>query len=820
MGSSVCLSVTSSSYSRLLLRLSALALLALGCLGSGVARAGSIIYVTTTEDKISSTDGCSLKEAIYSANFHSNLALTYYDDFTRTQNVITTQCVPGTGDDIIVLPSGALLQLKIIVDDADNDMGPTATPMITSNITIEAFGATLQYVPGKPVCSVFLPIPPCTPPRLRAFAVSSTGHLTVRNAYIKGFRAHGGYGGVGGAGGGMGAGGAIYVQGGGLVVENSTFEDNAAVGGDGATSSGGGAGGGGGGGLGGTGGPASCGSQEGGDAGGGGGARGFGVGSCAGDGGGTIMDANNRQPGFACGGPAGSDDHAAGFDAPCAGGGGGGGWRSLLSSGDGGKGSYGGGGGGGANGGGNGGNGGFGGGGGAGWTGVLGGTTGGNGGFGGGGGAAANGNIGGGHPGVGGIFGGNANSVNGGGGGALGGAIFNDSGNVVVRNSTFANNFVTRGAGGGAGADGAADNGADAGGAIFSVNGQLTVIDSTLSGNQGTGSGAGVVAYADPSATSAFTLNDTIIANNGPNECFLLGPVTGDGAGNLIMANGSGGTFVACPGVVTSDDPQLGPLQSNIGLTPTMAIPNTSPAFNAADPTTSLASDQRGVDRPQAGGFDIGAYELCVPRVIGEVACQVIVIEPPPTTEPLTMQVSPPGAGTTAPLSGSYTELADSVIFISATPSAGYSFLDWSANVTSQDNPSSSVIMNQPQIVTANFVALPTTMGGNITAKSGPSNARVWTLAVTNNGPGAANSAQLNTFSLTQTFGATCTPAVTSPASFPLIVGNIAPVSSASVPVTLNFTGCALTARFAATFTFSADAGVVTGTVTRFNQFQ
>jgi hypothetical protein len=61
---------------------------------------------------------------------------------------------------------------------------------------------------------------------------------------------------------------------------------------------------------------------------------------------------------------------------------------------------------------------------------------------------------------------------------------------------------------------------------------------------------------------------------------------------------------------MTTADPQLQPLQLNSpGNTPTMAIAPISPAFNKADPATSLSSDQRGVMRPQAGGFDIGAFE-------------------------------------------------------------------------------------------------------------------------------------------------------------------------------------------------------------------
>jgi hypothetical protein len=781
------------------------------------AQSGAIIFVTTLEDKISSRGGCSLQEAIYSANFDNNIAIDRINS-DGSDHFITTQCVAGSGDDTIVLPSGGVFLMNKTVDDAHNPFGPTATPLITSNITIEAFGATLQYRGSA---------------KLRAFAIGSTGHLTIQDAYIKGFLAIGGDGGnggignFGGGGGGMGAGGAIYVHAGGLVVENTTFEGNGAIGGNGGkgTDFGGG-----GGGLGGNGVPdgffTTC---EGGA--GGGGSRGngaifcggHGISAFGGGGGGTVFNGVGTSGGFDCGGNGG--DGGNGQAAPCPGGGGGGGGNELfVHSGDGGKGNYGGGGGGGANKGGNGGNGGFGGGGGAGWSGVFGGTSGGNGGFGGGGGVGPDGSIGGGNPGNGGMFGGNANSINGGGGAGLGGAIFNDSGSVVVRNSTFFNNFVARGVGGGAGASGAADNGADAGGAIFTVNGHLTVNDVTIAGNQSTGSGGGIVVVqtSDNPLPTSLSLDNTIIFNNGAmdlngnltnaaNECTISGAFfTNDGAGNLIQNNDN------CQGVVSTDDPHLGLLQPNGGDTPTMAISSTSPAFNAADPSTSLLTAQNGVSRPLLGGFDIGAFELCTFRP--EEVCPGR-IAPPPDTEPLIIQVSPtPSGGTTIPFPGNHTEPFNSVIGLSATPSNGYSFVNWSPNVAVPSNPSTTVTMDQPQTVIAYFTALPTSILGNISAKSGPSNNRDWTLSLLNNGPGGVYGATIPSFTLTQTFGAACTPVVNS--ALPLPVADIPPGQTGTANVFLNFTGCALTARFTATFTFSANNGAVTGSVVRANQFQ
>jgi hypothetical protein len=190
----------------------------------------------------------------------------------------------------------------------------------------------------------------------------------------------------------------------------------------------------------------------------------------------------------------------------------------------------------------------------------------------------------------------------------LGGAIFNYLGSLSVRNSTFFNNFVARGE-----AAGSAANGADAGGAIFSLDSQTEINNSTFNGNQSTGSGAAIVAYSygDVVVPPGLTLRNTIVANNGANECFTYGNMFRIGGRNLIMQNGSG-PFSPCPGAVLSSDPLLQSLQLNSpGNTPTMGIPLTSPAVDAANLDPQISLDQRGVARPQPPGGkpDIGAFE-------------------------------------------------------------------------------------------------------------------------------------------------------------------------------------------------------------------
>jgi len=594
------------------------------------ASAAATIYVSTAS---SGTGGCSLAEAIWSANRDDNVA----PDPANAGEFVATGCLPGEGDDTIRLQLGVVYPMTTIVDDRDNYLGPTATPMVTSTILIDGWGARLERATASDV---------------RAFAVGETGSLTIRNLHVKGFSAQGGDGAVGG-GGGLGAGGAVFVDRGSLTIEASTFELNGATGGNGAHN-GAVAVGGGGGGLGGDGGGAYGGPFIGG--GGGGGSRGDGGkgdawdfgGGVGGGGGGTIEDGESGdtdrergatlEGGFDCGGAGGRGDIGLGGEDGedgCRGGGGGGGESyaqivGILGSGSGGFGGFGGGGGGGAYSLSSGGQGGFGGGGGSGTNtgshlhGV--GPSGGTGGFGAGGGAGSGGWLSGG-PGGGGTFGGQADTDDGGGGAGLGGAVFGYGADITIHNSTFTKNYAVRGLEGGAGP---ADQGTDAGGAVFTVAGVLRVLNSTIAGNESTGDGAGIVVFGPNGEDETVTidgagveLRNTIVAGNtGHDECFLRGDVTNLGSsGNLVTPHELTDTRTPCPGIEQTGDPQLGPLTVEaLPQTPTMAIPLTSPAVDTADASSALPTDQRGVLRPLNAGFDIGAYEANEPDVTAPTA--------------------------------------------------------------------------------------------------------------------------------------------------------------------------------------------------------
>jgi uncharacterized repeat protein (TIGR01451 family) len=565
---------------------------------------GEVITVETTAQEINNNGACSLQEAILAANHDASIV----PNPDGTGPTIDTGCTAGVGDDVIVLVAGTY-PMADVVDDAFNEMGPTATPVITSNITVQGAGALLRLAAGAP--------------HMRLFAVGTGASLDLREVHVKDFSVRGGSG-SGGGGGGMGAGGAIYVHSGTLTVEWSTFEGNVAIGGNGSsiiTRAGGG-----GGGLGGNGGTGGSG-----EAAGGGGARGNGANaslSGGGGGGGTLFSGVGRRPGFRCGGE-GADTLATvdadGYDAACAGGGGGGGVSVTYSSGDGGGGAYGGGGGGGSFTDGDGGDGGFGGGGGG--AGYIDedpfagyGGSGGNGGFGGGGGAGPGGVLTGG-PGAPGTFGGAATATHGGAGAGLGGAIFGDDAAITIINSSFSGNAVSHGIP----VESGPERGEDAGGAIFAVDGSLTVSNTTITGGESTGAAAGLAMYRSTRSGYSATLNlmNTIVgANVTPDDqCLLMGSVSASGSGNLVTGNGN------CPGVVATGDPLLGPLAIEApGTTPTMAIDDSSPAYNAGDDDSCEPFDQRGVSRPRSLHCDIGAYEYIKPSA--DLAAGITNLDP------------------------------------------------------------------------------------------------------------------------------------------------------------------------------------------------
>jgi uncharacterized delta-60 repeat protein/CSLREA domain-containing protein len=194
------------------------------------------------------------------------------------------------------------------------------------------------------------------------------------------------------------------------------------------------------------------------------------------------------------------------------------------------------------------------------------------------------------------------------------GGFMNDTGTLVVVNSTFSGNVVSNGGGGFCSSDN-----------TLAQSGRTTIRSSTITGNAANQTGGGIL-------NSGGTLNfgSTIVAGNSsaasfaPEINFASGTVTsagnnlvGDSAGDSTNTNNpisylAGGLFD-----VRDTPPLLGNLNIfNGGPTPTHSLAPNSPAINAGggldlmQQPFSLFSDQRGFPRFIGHIADIGAYEF------------------------------------------------------------------------------------------------------------------------------------------------------------------------------------------------------------------
>ena len=139
---------------------------------------------------------------------------------------------------------------------------------------------------------------------------------------------------------------------------------------------------------------------------------------------------------------------------------------------------------------------------------------------------------------------------------------------------------------------------------VYIIMGALSLNNSTISNNLYYG------IAKNSSYPGTVNIENSIVANNTINDC--SGPISS--AGHNLIGNISNCTFSAATGDLVGTnlapvDPKLGPLQDNGGPTFTHALPLDSPAINTGNNATCLATDQRGVSRPQGTLCDIGAYE-------------------------------------------------------------------------------------------------------------------------------------------------------------------------------------------------------------------
>jgi CSLREA domain-containing protein len=167
-----------------------------------------------------------------------------------------------------------------------------------------------------------------------------------------------------------------------------------------------------------------------------------------------------------------------------------------------------------------------------------------------------------------------------------GGAIEN-GGTMTVANSTFYGN-----------------TGQDEGGALANVGGELTILNSTISG----GSAAYGSALVNVSSLGHVTIKNSIFAGSAP-LCYNTGAA--------LLVTSSVTQDTSCVGFtkITAAHLALGSLGINGGATETIPLLPWSTAINAGNNTVCAGSDvsavdQRGVARPMGPNCDLGAFEL------------------------------------------------------------------------------------------------------------------------------------------------------------------------------------------------------------------
>lgn len=148
----------------------------------------------------------------------------------------------------------------------------------------------------------------------------------------------------------------------------------------------------------------------------------------------------------------------------------------------------------------------------------------------------------------------------------------------------------------------------------------LEIVNSTIVNNTAITAAGGIRTFTQNGGTATTTLRNTIVAGNTPtnlaSENLNGGPATFQTLG-FNLSNDYNGVFAALASDITANA-LLGPLQGNLGRTPTHAPLFGSPALDGGSSSGS-STDQRGLLRPVdlpgvanasgGNGSDIGAFE-------------------------------------------------------------------------------------------------------------------------------------------------------------------------------------------------------------------
>ncbi|MBA7562980.1 hypothetical protein ES708_04633 [subsurface metagenome] len=155
----------------------------------------------------------------------------------------------------------------------------------------------------------------------------------------------------------------------------------------------------------------------------------------------------------------------------------------------------------------------------------------------------------------------------------------------------------------------------------------------------------------------------------------------------------------------------------------------------------------------------------------------------------LTMIADPANGGTTTPAAGNHEYVEDEVVAITATPAAGYRFVEWIGAVADPSNASTTVTMDVTKVVTAKFVLV-----YNLTIIAEPANGGTTSPAV-----------GVHQYDKDDVVDISTTPA----AGYRFVewIGAVVDPTSASTTVTMD-SAKAITAKFIRQYTLTITAGV------------
>lgn len=162
------------------------------------------------------------------------------------------------------------------------------------------------------------------------------------------------------------------------------------------------------------------------------------------------------------------------------------------------------------------------------------------------------------------------------------------------------------------------------GGMALNTEGAFNITNSTIADNYAWWQGGGI-----QNARENVILKNSIIANNTANNggnpwnvyhnCFPGGggKYTSGGYNLQYSALNSNSSEDCAPGISLKSDPKLAALANNGGFAVSRALLGGSPAINAVPaPNCTVTTDGRGIARPLGGACDIGAFEVAPPPTI------------------------------------------------------------------------------------------------------------------------------------------------------------------------------------------------------------